>query len=343
MAGCQAARRPGISPPRDLVTHPRHYRQRIAAASRSGATGCSTCSPISRTATAWRATFRRAHLRRQERLAHRHLTTTCGILAGPGGARGDRRPDAGIRRRYEADAFIGRRGSGGMRPRASHRAGNRVSGITWRSPRRRFPWTMTQRDCGSHREDPMKITRATTYIVGNPWKNWLFVRLDTDQPTGSTASAKARSTASPRPSKPRSTSWLRRYEGMDPVPDRDDLPADDPRHLLRRRPDPHERRRRDRDRLLGHHRQGRPAARSTICSAAATTSPAGLRQRLVPGRARRSRSPSARRGRDGQGYKALKFDPFGAAWRTMRSGRPPPLDRHRRAPCARRSAPISRS
>ena len=27
----------------------------------------------------------------------------------------------------------------------------------------------------------MRITRATTYIVGNPWKNWLFVRLDTDQ------------------------------------------------------------------------------------------------------------------------------------------------------------------
>ena len=27
-----------------------------------------------------------------------------------------------------------------------------------------------------------RITRATTYIVGNPWKNWLFVRLDTDQP-----------------------------------------------------------------------------------------------------------------------------------------------------------------
>lgn len=27
----------------------------------------------------------------------------------------------------------------------------------------------------------MKITRATTWIVGNPWKNWLFVRLDTDQ------------------------------------------------------------------------------------------------------------------------------------------------------------------
>ena len=28
----------------------------------------------------------------------------------------------------------------------------------------------------------VRITRATTYIVGNPWKNWVFVRLDTDQP-----------------------------------------------------------------------------------------------------------------------------------------------------------------
>ncbi len=28
----------------------------------------------------------------------------------------------------------------------------------------------------------MRITRVTTYLVGNPWKNWLFVRLDTDQP-----------------------------------------------------------------------------------------------------------------------------------------------------------------
>jgi len=27
----------------------------------------------------------------------------------------------------------------------------------------------------------MRITRATTFVVGNPWKNWLFVRLDTDQ------------------------------------------------------------------------------------------------------------------------------------------------------------------
>ncbi|HCG30808.1 MAG TPA: hypothetical protein DEU95_14120, partial [Chloroflexi bacterium] len=30
--------------------------------------------------------------------------------------------------------------------------------------------------------DVTRITRATTYLVGNPWKNWLFLRLDTDQP-----------------------------------------------------------------------------------------------------------------------------------------------------------------
>jgi len=27
----------------------------------------------------------------------------------------------------------------------------------------------------------MKITEITTYLVGNPWKNWLFVRVDTDE------------------------------------------------------------------------------------------------------------------------------------------------------------------
>ena len=27
----------------------------------------------------------------------------------------------------------------------------------------------------------MKIAAIETYIAGNPWKNWLFVRLETDQ------------------------------------------------------------------------------------------------------------------------------------------------------------------
>jgi len=33
---------------------------------------------------------------------------------------------------------------------------------------------------GATEEDPVKITGITTYLVGNPWKNWLFVRVDTD-------------------------------------------------------------------------------------------------------------------------------------------------------------------
>src|SRR5579859_4015818 len=35
--------------------------------------------------------------------------------------------------------------------------------------------------CGATEEDPVKITGITTYLVGNPWKNWLFVRVDTDE------------------------------------------------------------------------------------------------------------------------------------------------------------------
>ena len=31
------------------------------------------------------------------------------------------------------------------------------------------------------RGDGMRTTGATTHIVGNPWKNWLFVRLEADQ------------------------------------------------------------------------------------------------------------------------------------------------------------------
>ncbi len=27
----------------------------------------------------------------------------------------------------------------------------------------------------------MKITDVRTYLVGNPWKNWLFVRVNTDE------------------------------------------------------------------------------------------------------------------------------------------------------------------
>src|SRR5262249_28179436 len=39
---------------------------------------------------------------------------------------------------------------------------------------RHAPWR-------AHLERRMKITEATTYIVGNPWKNWVFLRLETDE------------------------------------------------------------------------------------------------------------------------------------------------------------------
>jgi len=31
------------------------------------------------------------------------------------------------------------------------------------------------------RERPVKIVDVRTTVVGNPWKNWVFVRLDTDE------------------------------------------------------------------------------------------------------------------------------------------------------------------
>ena len=174
----------------------------------------------------------------------------------------------------------------------------------------------------------MKITRATTYIVGNPWKNWLFVRLDTDQPGlyGVGEGTLNALRADRRGGDPRAGAALR---GHGPVPGRDDLPADDPRPLLRGRPDPHERRRRDRDRLLGHHRQGdrptdlRPARR------ALPRGPARLRQRLVPG----ARTPESFAERAAE---VVARGLQGAQVRPVRRGladdgpvRPPALARHR--------------
>lgn len=60
----------------------------------------------------------------------------------------------------------------------------------------------------------MRITNATTYIAGNPWKNWLFVKVDTDEGISGigegTVNAFARTTEA-------AIHELRaRYIGMDP-------------------------------------------------------------------------------------------------------------------------------
>ncbi len=61
----------------------------------------------------------------------------------------------------------------------------------------------------------MKITRATTYVVGNPWKNWLFVRLDTDQP-GLYGVGEGTLNAFARTIETAIHELAPRYEGMDP-------------------------------------------------------------------------------------------------------------------------------
>ncbi len=61
----------------------------------------------------------------------------------------------------------------------------------------------------------MRITRATTYIVGNPWKNWLFVRLDTDQP-GLYGIGEGSLNAFAKTVEAAVHELAPRYEGMDP-------------------------------------------------------------------------------------------------------------------------------
>ena len=126
----------------------------------------------------------------------------------------------------------------------------------------------------------MKITRATTYVVGNPWKNWLFVRLDTDQP-GLYGIGEGTLNAFARTIETAIHELAPRYEGMDPFQvetiyqrmTRDLYSEGGQIHMQRGR--------RDRRGLLGHHRQGdgpaglRPARRSLSRGSAC------LRQRLV--------------------------------------------------------------
>ena len=61
----------------------------------------------------------------------------------------------------------------------------------------------------------MRITRATTYIVGNPWKNWVFVRLDTDQP-GLYGVGEGSLNGFARTVEAAIHELAHRYEGMDP-------------------------------------------------------------------------------------------------------------------------------
>ena len=162
----------------------------------------------------------------------------------------------------------------------------------------------------------MKITRATTYIVGNPWKNWLFVRLDTDQP-GLYGVGEGTLNAFARTVEAAIHELAPRYEGMDPFQVETifqrmtrDLYSDggqihgnavaaiegacwDIIGKTTGRP--------VYDLLGGRYHADLPAyANGWYAGPRTPESFAELAANVVA-----------------RGYKAMKFDPFGAAWRTM--------------------------
>jgi galactonate dehydratase len=162
----------------------------------------------------------------------------------------------------------------------------------------------------------VRITRATTYIVGNPWKNWLFVRLDTDQP-GLYGIAEGSLNGFARTVEAAIHELAQFYKGMDPFQietiyqrmARDSYSEGAQIHLAAvasievacwdiigkelGRP--------IYDLLGGRYHESLPAYANGWYQGDRTVESFAEKARVVVGR----------------GYKALKFDPFGAAWRTM--------------------------
>ena len=162
----------------------------------------------------------------------------------------------------------------------------------------------------------MQITRATTHIVGNPWKNWLFVRLDTDEP-GLYGIGEGTLNAFAKTVEAAIHEMAPRYEGIDPFQTetlfqrmtRDLYSEGGQIHLCAvaaietacwdiigkatGRP--------IYDLLGGRYHESLPAYANGWYAGPRTPESFGERAAEVVAR----------------GYKALKFDPFGAAYRTM--------------------------
>lgn len=168
----------------------------------------------------------------------------------------------------------------------------------------------------------MRITRATTYIVGNPWKNWLFVRLDTDQ-DGLYGIGEGTLNAFAKTVEAAVHELAPRYEGMDPFQIETIF----------------QRMTRDLYSEGGQVHMNAVAAIEVACWDIIGKATGRPIYDLLGGRYHDSlhayangwyagdRTPEsfAERALEvvGRGYKALKFDPFGAAYRTM-----DPNDRH---------------
>jgi galactonate dehydratase len=161
----------------------------------------------------------------------------------------------------------------------------------------------------------MKITGATTYLVGNQWKNWLFVRVDTDEGihgTGEGTLNAFSATVAAAVEELRDT-----YVGLDPTQV----------ELL------HQQMVRDVYTDGGQIHMAAVAAIEVACwdiVGKATGKPihellgGKVRDRVrvyANGWYRTDRIPDAfaERARDvaSRGYTAMKFDPFGAAWRVQ--------------------------
>lgn len=162
----------------------------------------------------------------------------------------------------------------------------------------------------------MKITRATTYVVGNPWKNWLFVRLDTDQ-DGLYGVGEGTINGFAKTVEAAVHELAPRYEGIDPFQIETIL----------------QRMTRDMYTEGGQIHMNAVAAIEVACWDIIGKATARPIYDLLGGRYHESlptyangwytgpRTPEAfaERARKvvDRGYKAMKFDPFGAAWRTM--------------------------
>jgi galactonate dehydratase len=162
----------------------------------------------------------------------------------------------------------------------------------------------------------MRITRATTFVVGNPWKNWLFVRLDTDQP-GLYGLGEGTLNAFARTVEAAIHELAPRYEGMDPF----------------QVETIYQRMTRDLYSEGGQIHMNAVAAIETACWDIIGKATGRPIYDLLGGRyhesllayangwytGERTTEAFAERAREvvAMGYKALKFDPFGAAWRMM--------------------------
>ena len=177
----------------------------------------------------------------------------------------------------------------------------------------------------------MRITSAKTFTVGNPWKNWVFVRLETDEGVYGVGEGTANAFAETIATAIHELEDT--YIGLDPTQvellaermHRDVYTDGGQIHraALRRSRSP-----------AGTSSARASASRCTrswaaaCATACASTRTAGTRSSARPRRWRRRRAASSR-----QGYTALKFDPFGAHLAHRRSRRGGARDRpHRGRP-----------